>query len=72
MYYYYKLIRNANQILDNCKTGLANVAEQRKWDYIKAQALVYRATPTPCSHSCTVEDGQMQTACSAVLYCVPQ
>ena len=42
-YYYYKLIRNANQILDNCKTGLANVAEQRKWDYIKAQALVYRA-----------------------------
>ena len=67
-YYYYKLIRNANQILDNCKTGLANVAEQRKWH--RRWSTV--PTPTPCSHSCTVEDGQMQTACSAVLYCVPQ
>lgn len=42
-YYYYKLIRNANQILDNVKTGLTNVTEQRKWDHVKAQALVYRA-----------------------------
>ena len=42
-FYYYKLIRNVNQILDNIPAEVSNATEQRKWNYVKAQSLVYRA-----------------------------
>ena len=42
-YYYYRLIGNANQILENIPTEAATPAIQKNWDYIKAQALTYRA-----------------------------
>ncbi len=40
-YYYYKLIGNANQILENIDENDTDNA--KKWEYIKAQVLTYRA-----------------------------
>lgn len=40
-YYYYRIIGNANQILENINENDVNNA--KKWEYIKAQTLVYRA-----------------------------
>ncbi len=42
-YYYYRLIGNANQILDNIPSEFPSVGLQRQWDFIKAQALTIRA-----------------------------
>ncbi len=42
-YYYYRLIGNANQILDNIPAEVASVSLQKEWDFIKAQALTVRA-----------------------------
>lgn len=41
-YYYYRIIGNVNQILENIPSNLP-VSEQKEWDYIRAQALTYRA-----------------------------
>lgn len=41
-YYYYRIIGNANQILQNIPENLSG-SEQKEYDYIKAQALTYRA-----------------------------
>lgn len=42
-YYYYRLIGNANQILENVPEEVASPSLQKEWDYIKAQALTVRA-----------------------------
>lgn len=42
-YYYYKLIGNTNQILENIVLDDEDPENARKWDYVRAQALVYRA-----------------------------
>lgn len=42
-FYYYKLINNANTILENIPTEFGNNAVKVEWEYIKAQALAYRA-----------------------------
>lgn len=42
-YYYYRLIGNANQILENVPEEAASAKLQKEWDYIKAQALTVRA-----------------------------
>lgn len=42
-YYYYRVIGNANQILENIPSDFPTQAVKNEWDYIKAQALTYRA-----------------------------
>ncbi len=42
-YYYYRLIGNANQILDNIPEEVPTAGIKKEWDYIKAQALTVRA-----------------------------
>lgn len=42
-YYYYRIIGNANQILENIPDEYASDAVKKEWDYVKAQALTYRA-----------------------------
>lgn len=42
-YYYYRVIGNANQILENIPKDITVVSEKNGWDYVKAQALTYRA-----------------------------
>lgn len=42
-YYYYRVIGNCNQILENVPTEVSSSALQKEWDYIRAQALTYRA-----------------------------
>lgn len=42
-YYYYRVIGNANQILENIPENFATEGVRRQWDYIKAQALTFRA-----------------------------
>lgn len=42
-YYYYRVIGNANQILDRIPTEFETLNVQKEWEYIKAQALTYRA-----------------------------
>lgn len=42
-YYYYRLIGNANQIIENVPEEVSSASLQKEWDYIKAQALTVRA-----------------------------
>lgn len=42
-YYYYRIIGNANQILENIPNVTSPQSEKNGWDYIRAQALTYRA-----------------------------
>lgn len=42
-YYYYRVIGNANQILENIPESFETNSLKNEWDYIKAQALTYRA-----------------------------
>lgn len=60
-YYYYKLIGNANQIIDNVDNA---TGDEKQKEYIKAQALVYRAysyyqlTTMYCRRWCDSSNGQ--------------
>ena len=42
-YYYYRVIGNANQILENIPENPATETIKKEWEYIKAQALTFRA-----------------------------
>ncbi len=42
-YYYYRVIGNANQILANIPEEASSAALKNEWDYIRAQALTFRA-----------------------------
>jgi len=42
-YYYYRLIGNANQILENIPEDFSTEKVKKGWHYVKAQALTYRA-----------------------------
>lgn len=41
-YYYYRIVGNVNQILENIPKDIP-AAEKNSWDFIRAQALTYRA-----------------------------